>query len=219
MLNTKRLSLTIFFLLLTLSIGFVSINLPLSKSYAQNSALSQDGNSNAKQQTEQGQSSNQDNQAISGESSILSGNSILCQDQDNSDGSIFSGFCNAEEIDNPPTDGQLISIVSIRVQGSNTIPTGLWGTVHIQDPISDIDITQQIQSRDRGNTFYFNIPVGDRYSVTVSFPTPTPERPITLSLSNLDDESDCVRNSGLQCAGTKVPEQTHLLVTARTIAG
>jgi hypothetical protein len=217
-LNTKRLSLTAFFIVLTLSIGLVSVNLLVSKSYAQNSALSQDGNSNAEQQTEQAQSSDQDNQAVSGESSILSGNNILCQDQDNSDSNVFDDFCNAEEISNPPSDGQLISIVSIHVQGSSTLPTGSWGTVHIQDPTSNIDITQQIQSQDRSKTFYFNIPVGDRYSVTVSFPTPTPERPITLTLSNLDEESDCVRNSGLQCTGTKIPEQTHLQVTARTLA-
>ncbi|MDN5846276.1 MAG: hypothetical protein L0H53_08395 [Candidatus Nitrosocosmicus sp.] len=143
----------------------------------------------------------------------------MCQEQDNSDNTIFNGFCDDARSGNPPSDNQLISIVSILISRSGSVPDGSWGSVRIQDPTSSIDITQQIRSQDRLQTFYFNIPVGDSYTVTVSFPTPTPERPIILALSNLDDESDCVRNSGLQCAGTKVPDQTHLQITARSISG
>jgi len=52
---------------------------------AQNSAISQNGNGESEQETKQGQSSNQDNQVVSGDSSILSGNSIGCQNQFNTE--------------------------------------------------------------------------------------------------------------------------------------
>jgi hypothetical protein len=82
MLNTKRLSLTLFFILLTLSTGLVSVNLPLTV-MAQNSALSQSGSGNhAEQETNQAQSSDQDNQVISGDTNLLSGNNVLCQNQE-----------------------------------------------------------------------------------------------------------------------------------------
>ena len=72
-----------FFILLTLSIGLVSVNLPLS-SYAQDNVLGQDGNGLADKGTEQLQSSKQDGQVVSGDSSVLSGNNLVCQDQENS---------------------------------------------------------------------------------------------------------------------------------------
>lgn len=79
-------------MLLTLSIGLVSVNSPLSSAAnAQNSAISQKGNGDSEQDTKQLQSSDQNGQIVSGESSILSGNNLVCQDQDNSDGSL--GLC------------------------------------------------------------------------------------------------------------------------------
>jgi hypothetical protein len=51
---------------LTLSIGMVSIHSPLNVS-AQNSALSQSGDSDAEQSIEQEQRSEQNNQVISGQ--------------------------------------------------------------------------------------------------------------------------------------------------------
>lgn len=57
-LKIKRLGLSAFFILLVLSIGLVSINLPLS-SYAQSNALSQNGIGDAEQGTRQEQSSEQ----------------------------------------------------------------------------------------------------------------------------------------------------------------
>jgi hypothetical protein len=69
---------------LTLSIGLVSVNLPLS-SYAQNNILGQDGNGLAKQITDQSQSSEQDGQVVSGDFTILSGNNILCTKGNNLD--------------------------------------------------------------------------------------------------------------------------------------
>jgi hypothetical protein len=84
-LNPKRFGLTLFFVILSLSIGLISINSPLPSANAQNSALSQKGiNNEAEQATEQSQDSEQDNQVISGDNSILSGNNIQCNSQINS---------------------------------------------------------------------------------------------------------------------------------------
>ena len=61
----KRLSLITFFIALTLSIELVCVNLPLTVK-AQNNTLSQRGNSDSEQRTEQSQSSDQNGQVISG---------------------------------------------------------------------------------------------------------------------------------------------------------
>ena len=97
----KRLGLTVFFIALTLSIGLVSGHTPLSSANAQNSVLSQSGDSeDRKQETIQLQSSEHNGQVVSGDSSVLSGNNILCEDQDNPD--IVSGLrirnCDSEEL-------------------------------------------------------------------------------------------------------------------------
>ena len=68
----SRFSLTIFFILLTLSIRIVSVNLPVTAK-AQNSVLSHNGAGSAEQDTEQEQSSEQNGQVVSGENNILSG--------------------------------------------------------------------------------------------------------------------------------------------------
>jgi hypothetical protein len=86
-----RLSLTVFFIALTLSIGLVSINSPLSVANAQNNALSQSGDDGTQQKTEQSKSSEQNGQVVSGDNSILSGNNLLCQKQDNLD--VGVGIC------------------------------------------------------------------------------------------------------------------------------
>jgi len=69
-------------MLLTFSIGLVSVNLPLS-SIAQSNAISQSGSDKAIQEKVQSQLSSQDNQIVSGASSVLSGNNLNCQKQDN----------------------------------------------------------------------------------------------------------------------------------------
>jgi hypothetical protein len=96
-LKLRRLTLTAFFIALTLSIGLVSVNLPLTV-MAQNSALSQSGNSDSEQEIKQSQSSDQNGQVVSGDSSILSGNNLACQDQDNSEAGL--GLCTDRAI--PP---------------------------------------------------------------------------------------------------------------------
>ncbi len=103
----KRKIQTAFFVLLTLSIGMVSVNLPL-QSYAQNNALSQSGKGNdGEQETGQGQSSNQDNQVVSGDASILSGNSVICQNQDNAE--VESSLCQ-DIADTIPSDIDLVPL-------------------------------------------------------------------------------------------------------------
>ncbi len=82
-------------MVITLSIGLVSVNLPLTVK-AQNNALSQSANGESKQGTKQSQSSDQKGQVISGDASILSGNNIACQDQENSETEL--GFCPDGEI-------------------------------------------------------------------------------------------------------------------------
>jgi hypothetical protein len=95
-------------MLLTLSIGLVSINLPLTVK-AQNSVLSQSGNGVSEQETKQGQTSEQDNQVVSGESSLLSGNNLGCQNQDNSSNlSVLSNPCELPFISRPETSNRLL---------------------------------------------------------------------------------------------------------------
>ena len=97
--NKSKLSLTVFFMLLTISIGLVSVNSPLNAK-AQNSALSQDGSGAAEQETEQGQVSTQDNQIVSGDRSILSGNNLLCQSME--DSNVVPSLCSQDGLSKPP---------------------------------------------------------------------------------------------------------------------
>ena len=81
----KRIGLTVFNIILILSIGLVSVNLP-NYAMAQNEGLAQDGsNGESDHDIEQLQVSKQNNQVISGDGSIASGNNILCQTMNNID--------------------------------------------------------------------------------------------------------------------------------------
>ena len=101
--NIKKSCLTVVFILLTLSIGLVSVDMPLAAN-AQNSALSQSGdNDDAGQDLGPRQASDQDNHIISGVGSILSGYNLLCQNQDDP---IFNGFCNDVDRNDPKASAQ-----------------------------------------------------------------------------------------------------------------
>ena len=109
-LTIKRLSLTAFFIVLTFSIGLVSVNLPLTVK-AQNNALSQSGNGDSEQVTKQFQSSEQNGQVISGDSSMLSGNNLLCENEENSeDMQTLTGLCNLGETNSPPSNNVTVRI-------------------------------------------------------------------------------------------------------------
>lgn len=79
----KRFVLTVFSIVLTLSIGLVSVNLPYY-TMAQNQGLAQDGNNGeADQDIKQLQASKQNDQVVSGDGSVASGNNFLCQTMNN----------------------------------------------------------------------------------------------------------------------------------------
>jgi hypothetical protein len=85
---------------------------------AQNSALSQTGSGNdGEQETNNDPSSNQDNQIVSGESSILSGNNVLCQNQDNVE--FFNQNCDSV-VD--PEDERISHIYIDLLTNAKTLP-------------------------------------------------------------------------------------------------
>lgn len=68
----------------------VSIYTPLNIN-ALNSALTQSGGGTTEHEVQQEQSSTQNNQVITGDGSVLSGNNLQCQNQDNSE--VGLGLC------------------------------------------------------------------------------------------------------------------------------
>lgn len=99
---------------------------------AQNSALLQGGkgHNEGEQQTEQLQSSNQNGQGVSGDSSLLSGNNLVCQNQDNlGPESSSEGFCQSEGlISTLPNFGQYI--LTVRATASSTAEKG-YASAHV----------------------------------------------------------------------------------------
>ena len=116
--DNQNTCLTIFFVALTLSIALLSVNLPLS-SYAQNNALSQKENGDSEEQMGQLQSSDHNGQVVSGDCTVLSGNNLLCQVQDNSDDlQVLTGMCSLGEtipLNIPP--GTLVITTDSNVAG------------------------------------------------------------------------------------------------------
>jgi hypothetical protein len=180
----KNKLLVIFFILLSLSIGLASTNLPLSPSYAQNSALLQSGNGDddVEQETEQGQSSDQDNQVVSGDSSVLSGNNLSCQNQGSSDGnerSIDVCISDGTNNDTPPQvpngEAVLKTISILRANGCNwLIPTCPVpnGEIHIIDQDTHEIIVVYIP-RERSSdplSLYIGAPIGHEISIQGYFP-------------------------------------------------
>jgi len=198
MLNAKRLSLTVFSMVLTFSIGLVSVNLPLS-SYAQNSALVRDGNSIALQQTGQMQSSQQESQVISGDASVLSGNNLLCQNQDSSQVSrLSSGICNSGQV-NPPSNvptAKLIVNATVN-DGQCTVAKTCSITITYGSKLITQSVTHSM-------LFDIDVPVDSRFAITV-----TSFGPLTATITN----SDCQIFSTepyFQCRGTKNSQPTQL---------
>lgn len=89
----KRLCLTMFFVLLTLSIGLVTVNFPLTVK-AQNNALSQNGSDNeAEQETGQAQLADQGGQCVSSVQTVGSCNNLDLSSSCNSDS------CSSTDVD------------------------------------------------------------------------------------------------------------------------
>lgn len=160
-LNTTKYSLTVFFMLLSLSIGMVSIHSPLNI-HAQNSALSQSGNSDSEQETKQLQSSGQNDQVVSGDSSIISGNNILCQNQENSRAlQGLTGICNFDE-SSPPSSGETATLNLTISVGSD------FCEIRSCSFLVEYGGTERIQREITSDTSeLFNIPVGVNFAVIV----------------------------------------------------
>lgn len=132
---------------------------------AQNSVLSQSGNGDAEQDTIQSQSSNQNGQVVSGDSSILSGNNIACQDQDNSEAGL--GQCPDGAI--PPSSGTVtLRVHTILFADCYPIgppcpsPDGIIKNSLYQAPYEPY--TQQVGGQ---TDKYYNMPIRSPYSLTV----------------------------------------------------
>ena len=204
--NKKRLGLTIFFIVLTLSIGLVSVNSSLSSVNAQNSALSQDRHGDdGKQNTDLSQSSNQKGQVVTGDTSILSGNNLLCKDQDNSKiEQDLTNICTLDEI-NPPSGGETAILnLTIFVQSgfceirSCSFLVEYGGTERIQRDISSSSSQE------------FNIPVNANFAVIVH------GNQFDHLRGAVKANSDCtvLRGSGeiFICQGTKNSQPTEIFV-------
>lgn len=151
-------------MLLTLSIGLVLVNLPLS-SNAQNSALSQSGNSDSEQETKLSQSSGQNGQVISGDASILSGNNLACQEQENSEAGL--SLC---------PEGEILSIPGTETLHIRTFLLADCFLISTPCPYPDGRITihpygwhyDAITSRPSGTTdTYFELFPGQSYGIQV----------------------------------------------------
>ena len=114
----KRICLIVVNIILILSIGLFSVNLP-NNTLAQNEGLTQDGsNGKADQDIEQLQKSKQNNQVVSGDESIASGNNILCQTMNNIDvNSIDDNVCQNEGLGGGPKILTAVDIRTIDDQG------------------------------------------------------------------------------------------------------
>ena len=147
------------------------MNLPLS-SYAQNNAVGQDGNGYAEQKTGQSQSSEEDGQVISGDSSILSGNNLLCQDQENSDITELNDICETGALDDPTPNFEwaTLKITTIQRANCNIHPCpSVDGEVTINQPFGGLKYFYPTTQTAGGKAvFELDIPVGYQYSVSGS---------------------------------------------------
>jgi hypothetical protein len=144
-LTVKRLSLTAFFISLTLSVGLVSVNLPLSVD-AQNSVLSQnDGEGAAKEDTEQSQSSKQNSQVVSGKATILSGNNVQCQSEINSDSLTNLGDRCSAIVPSPTFNHEVcIDCIGDLPSPYRSIVANALGLGPIRDPIAICNALEQL---------------------------------------------------------------------------
>jgi hypothetical protein len=164
--------LTIFFILLTISIGLFYGNLPVTSSYAQNNSLYQSGNGDdAEQGTGQVRASDQDNQVVSGDSSVLSGNNLLCQDQENDDLMVSTEVCTEDGLENLPPGEGMATLKITTIQRANcsseaTCPP-FDGEVRIISYNGAGQFFFDPKTRTAGGVDHFqlNIPIGMDYNV------------------------------------------------------
>ncbi|MDF0680269.1 MAG: hypothetical protein P0116_04825 [Candidatus Nitrosocosmicus sp.] len=185
-----------FFVFLTLSIGIVSANSLVKSIYAQSNTLAQNGGGNAGQDIAQSQTSNQDNQVVSGDSNILSGNNLLCQNQDNSQFS--DGICNSGQADLPPNGPTAKLIVDATVKdGQCMIAKSCTITITYGPKLITQSVTHSM-------LFDIDIPIDSRFAITV-----TSFGPLTASVTNSDCEIFSTEPY-FQCRGIKNSQTTQL---------
>jgi len=165
--------------------------------YAQSNALAQKGTSQANQMKEQLQSSNQDNQVVSGDSSILSGNNLQCQNQVNSNDFNTNRSCRSDSGENlnvpPLTIGRPNLYVKVGVDLDNDICqycSGAAVTISDKDGFDTFDAYLS-----RGETFH--ITPYSKYIINVipiNF-----EGKYTTKFS--DDHNNCIRINMTACLG------------------
>jgi hypothetical protein len=191
-------------MLLTLPIGLVSVNLPLSVN-AQNSVLSQGGNDNhGGQNMDHFQSSNQDGQVVSGDSSILSGNNLICQNQESSKAlQALTGICNFDE-SGPPSNGVTATLnLTIFVESGFCELFKCSFLVRYGGEVIQRDITSS-------TSVEFNIPVGLNFLVIVH--GNQEERVRGAVIANSDCIVGSVPNEFFVCQGIKNSQPTSIFV-------
>lgn len=203
----KRLSLTVFFIVLTLFIGLVSVNSSLTVK-AQNSALYQSGNGNeVEQETDQSQASNQNGQIVSGDSSITSGNNIDCKDRYDSDA--LTALQNVCDKDGTNEDTAEL-VITVEVTGSSC--DGCVGVVRVSHMNSEGEttITYDLIREPGTDILNYHLPIGDLYTVS-AFSTESDDVQISVS-----PNSDCkikVDDMESICIGHKGPQTTNIFIT------
>lgn len=213
MLNAKKSSLTIFFMLLILSIGMISIYSPLDAN-AQNTGLAQgQGNGEAGQSIEQGQTSNQDNLIVSGESNLFSGNNLACQKQANSDITQSSEVCNDEIIQNsiPNLDKATLKITTIQRANCHFHSCPQHdGVVYITSVYGTKGFVPATQTAGGVAHFEMDIPIGVPYQVRGEGSAPLPWM-WTFEGANIQNERNAC-SAWNQCTATMPADGAAVIV-------
>ncbi|WP_196816326.1 hypothetical protein [Candidatus Nitrosocosmicus oleophilus] len=174
----------------------MSTNSVVKSVHAQSNTLAQKGNSQAEQVIDQLQSSNQDDQVVSGDSSILSGNNLQCQNQDNSQG--FDEGCNLGQTNLPPNGPTAKLIVDATVKdGQCTIAKSCSITITYGSKLITQSVTHSM-------LFDIDVLIDSRFAITV-----TSFGPLTASVTNSDCEIFSTEPY-FQCRGIKNPQPTQL---------
>ncbi|MDF0682253.1 MAG: hypothetical protein P0116_14935 [Candidatus Nitrosocosmicus sp.] len=207
----KRLCLTLVLTFLTLSIGMISIHSPL-KANAQNSA-SQSGNSDSEQETKQLQSSDQNGQVVSGDSSILSGNNLFCQDEVSSDITQSIEVCNNEifQDSNPNLDKATLKITTIQRANCHFHPCPQHdGVVYMRSVYGTQSFLPATQTAGGVSHFEMEIPVGVTYQVRGEGSAPLPWM-WTFEGANIQNERNAC-SAWNQCTATMPADGAAVIV-------
>ena len=191
----------------------VSIHSPLNVN-AQNSALSQDGNGNsAEQETKQSQSSDQNGQVVSGDSSVASGNNLLCQNKVNSDITQSIDICNNEIFQDsiPNLDKATLKITTIQRANCHFHSCPQHdGVVYITSVYGTKSFLPATQTAGGVSHFEMEIPVGVTYVVRGEGSAPLPWM-WTFEGANIQNERNAC-SAWNQCTATMPADGAAVIV-------